>query len=510
MMQNLNWDDGMCRKRIVKVRIFVFVVMLLTLTFNQVMAAEPGAIVSAEPEDSNIVLYVQNPGNVEQIDAQIGTTACEQVSFQEISDMDLPVETYILLDNSLSIPENYRPQVNEIISGLAANRMDGETITIAAFSDSIQYLIQDSKDFSLIKQTLDNLTYEYQDTYLTDILFPFLEELDAKETSVFRRIIIISDGMDNNSIGYTRDELTAKLKTQPYPIYTIGCQAQDRDNSEELKNMFALSRQTQAESWLLDETADSMTMITGVAASNDMLRVVVTPPPEVCDGTEKGVQLAIHSSAGTLNPKLVMRMPFAEMGTAPPATQVPAEVTSGDAKQGFLPPMWMIAAGLAFIGVVFIVLILILVLRKKGRRQPPQQPPVNVPPVIHTPPPNQAGQTEIVSSGDQTAMVWRGDQKSYTLIITDKTNLARSFEVPLNNKVVIGRSRNDCQIVIDYDKSVSGCHCEIFASDGKFYVKDLNSSNGTVLNNKRVVGQTEIYSGSLLELGRVKFGVEIV
>ena len=63
--------------------------------------------------------------------------------------------------------------------------------------------------------------------------------------------------------------------------------------------------------------------------------------------------------------------------------------------------------------------------------------------------------------------------------------------------------------MIDYDKSVSGKHCQIREQNGKFYVRDLNSSNGTKVNDSFVLSDVEIYSGCRLTIGRLVMKVEI-
>ena len=66
-------------------------------------------------------------------------------------------------------------------------------------------------------------------------------------------------GVDNKSIGYTKEELYAALEKMPYPIYTVGCTY--KENNEQLKNMFALSRMTGGASWLLDDVSDYMARV---------------------------------------------------------------------------------------------------------------------------------------------------------------------------------------------------------------------------------------------------------
>jgi hypothetical protein len=123
------------------------------------------------------------------------------------------------------------------------------------------------------------------------------------------------------------------------------------------------------------------------------------------------------------------------------------------------------------------------------------------------------GATELVDSirdsNDSNTVAVLDQISTYQLVLTDVNSPSRSFHVPLNNLVTIGRRADMCNIVLDYDKSVSGRHCEISARGGKFYVKDLQSKNGTFINNSKVLSETEIFSGNMLRIGRLDMKFEV-
>jgi hypothetical protein len=56
------------------------------------------------------------------------------------------------------------------------------------------------------------------------------------------------------------------------------------------------------------------------------------------------------------------------------------------------------------------------------------------------------------------------------------------------------------------DASVSREHARLFESAGKVYIADLNSSNGTFVNNKRVT-RSEVSPGDAIRLGRAKLSL---
>ncbi len=83
---------------------------------------------------------------------------------------------------------------------------------------------------------------------------------------------------------------------------------------------------------------------------------------------------------------------------------------------------------------------------------------------------------------------------------------AKLSEVQLKHlPATIGRARNST-ITLPHNL-VSRKHCEIFEEDGLLFVKDLNSLNGTYLNNEKICGTHSLLPNQLLTLGNVTFRV---
>jgi adenylate cyclase len=74
----------------------------------------------------------------------------------------------------------------------------------------------------------------------------------------------------------------------------------------------------------------------------------------------------------------------------------------------------------------------------------------------------------------------------------------------LKQKVLIGR-REKCDIVLRFP-NVSAHHCEMYLSNGYWYIVDLNSRNGVKVNNIRVeAGEKRIDPGDSVSIARHKF-----
>ncbi|MBI4062786.1 MAG: FHA domain-containing protein [Elusimicrobia bacterium] len=67
-----------------------------------------------------------------------------------------------------------------------------------------------------------------------------------------------------------------------------------------------------------------------------------------------------------------------------------------------------------------------------------------------------------------------------------KFNAAVIKEIPIaKNTLTVGR-KDDNDIVID-NPAVSGHHCKIFLQGDGYFVEDLNSTNGTFVNEKKII-----------------------
>jgi pSer/pThr/pTyr-binding forkhead associated (FHA) protein len=72
---------------------------------------------------------------------------------------------------------------------------------------------------------------------------------------------------------------------------------------------------------------------------------------------------------------------------------------------------------------------------------------------------------------------------------------------------VIGRDPQ-CQLR-PASPAVSKQHCAIVARDGKVYLRDCGSTNGTFLNNEQVAGEREVKTGDRVRVGPLEFDLRI-
>lgn len=115
----------------------------------------------------------------------------------------------------------------------------------------------------------------------------------------------------------------------------------------------------------------------------------------------------------------------------------------------------------------------------------------------------------VVSQEPQGVSIYSRSPRPEKVVLVDKKT-QQKFQVPMADRIVIGRNSNMSQLVLKGDKAVSGKHCTLIYEMGQFYLEDLGSANGTYVNQKKIKGKIEIANGDELVMGRRKFEVQFL
>ena len=99
-----------------------------------------------------------------------------------------------------------------------------------------------------------------------------------------------------------------------------------------------------------------------------------------------------------------------------------------------------------------------------------------------------------------------GASEDAWLVVERGGGLKAGSRFDLFGGLSIGRSAEaDVQIE---DRYASGLHARIYAHHGHFYLEDLKSTNGTLLNDETLAGEAELVPGDLIRIGDTEFRFE--
>lgn len=486
------------------------------------------ALLQISVDGGDMVAYVECGDEIASVEAQIAQYPCGDVQVGKAE--DISIHTVIMVDNSLSVTEQNRDNIREILKEYVQTMPPQEVVSLAVFGEDIRFLCEKSGDAQEMVSLIDGIEFHDQDTYLTDYLYQMLGEIE--NDTMFTRFILISDGVDNKTIGITKEELNGRLGEITRPIYTIGHVY--KENAAQLKNMFALSRATGGKELLIEDIENSRSIAEEIHDFSAIYSCRAQIPKDVMDGADRHVLLHIHTDKGDVEVTGSVSMPFGLVeqekeaeepeeerweepeviaepepapATEPESVKEPEENTGQEEESGVQEPGD--TAVIAALVLVIVLAVYLLYRQKKkpgtvkeNKKEKKKEKQKEIKPVIVREP--EISEPE--GQEDVTVML----EGRYLLTLRDRMDPEKVFRYPLDGHVVVGRNADMVQIVVDYSLTVSGRHCEFYVQNNRFFIRDLNSANHTYLNGKRVNNGMEMTSGSRVKIGEVEFDIDIM
>lgn len=96
---------------------------------------------------------------------------------------------------------------------------------------------------------------------------------------------------------------------------------------------------------------------------------------------------------------------------------------------------------------------------------------------------------------------------SRAVLVVEAPDASRGREFLVAGEATVGRAPG-CAIVLSGDY-VSAHHARLFEREGRVWVEDLGSTNGTLLNGRRVRRPVAMRAGDRLKIGDVVLGLRL-
>ena len=537
---------------------FLYSIVMFAIVLPIKVNAEPTVTrVFTQQGSPSVMWYVSGmEGTLGEVGAAIGTIPCEIVACGKIrEESDLAFRTIVLLDNSLSISQPNREKAKELVSQVIKNHAERETFEIYTFSTEL-HQIGSGTNYDELILAVQNVAFENQDAYLIECVAQILSDIGKDGAQYYNRILLISDGVDDNVSGRTFSELMDMLEDDDYrcPIHTIAS-IWEKDKTG-VKDLSALSRKVGAQSFIIDEYEDISQIVSQIDSDYDADYFMFDLPLEEKDGTVKLLQLEVNTSQGTFRVAREINTPTrtqeeedflneqvqtdTEDGTDiveevedQPITEAPKRVLvivepdvqeETEAKSELetssrkYPLSVFIGIG---IGVAALLLALLLLLITRRRRKSVWDDDFdywkqNENDRRQKDTDEEREQREMTymeehpdSHNGDTVGMWDniGGGSGKNIILNGIDNNSH-YDFVLRYETLIGRD-SLCTVVLK-DKKVSRKHCQLIAREEELYIEDMGSKNGTFVNGERVIGEMPIHSGDILKVGDTSFKVGVI
>lgn len=90
---------------------------------------------------------------------------------------------------------------------------------------------------------------------------------------------------------------------------------------------------------------------------------------------------------------------------------------------------------------------------------------------------------------------------SLEIVQPAQTRLRHGEIIPIRSGITIGREDSN-DLVVDED-TVSSRHSRLVMRNGRWWIEDLGSTNGTLVNEAQIGRPKQLGSGDLIQIGRV-------
>ena len=124
---------------------------------------------------------------------------------------------------------------------------------------------------------------------------------------------------------------------------------------------------------------------------------------------------------------------------------------------------------------------------------------------------SEQSDTSFLSSfgdNEMAGVMFSEDVQEYTSDFPMLRSTSSSLKAEINKPVYrIGKDRIYADFFIGSNPAVSRNHADIISKEGCFYIRDLNSTNGTYVNNVRVsdIDEIEIHEGDIIRFANEEF-----
>lgn len=421
-------------------------------------------------------LPADTPVTREQFNVSVGQHPAKVFGIEPFVNSGEGVGYIFLVDISKSLKSRQLVQIKRSLHRLLAGMGPNDQAALITFGHEVTHSQEFTADRFRLNNAIGLLASMDMETSLYRGLLEAIGLGRGQEPGLpaRRAIVVLSDGIDDSLDGVSLDEVFKQTSEYRVPIYSIGFAVPPINDTkrEGLKVLGMLARQSggyfvQADPEQLDNAYDKQHRLITQA-----YRLRVDCPNCVADGQLHHIDLTWSDGQRTLNDGFDMRLLPQKTEVGHPHTPVPESGAGGSVL------IFAVAVLAFFLGLALVY------------RQRLAQPKQNA---------------EEITVSAPAAKPAAG--RAVALTVVAGARKGRRYQLNIAERATLGRAAN-CDLMLDDDVEISNQHAMLQMQNGKLSARDLNSTNGTLVNGVPIHNDYPLRSGDLLLLGRTELRVE--
>lgn len=433
--------------------------------------------------------------------------------------MDIGAQTLVLIDNSLSVSKVNREITQLTLEYFFAHSPEGRAYCFAPFAHELDYAQSYTTDYIGLADMASRLSYVNKDISITDTLTGILEEWQEGDFAC-RDILIVTDGKQEAAERFRDEEMFFMINNTRYPVYVL--LLEQEGNADAKKDLSAICRlsggklfstefegsEAEVERKLSEQIFEAMEKY-----ANDNWNIYENSLDEEVydDGETAECENDENADLGAEDAQEINETVETDISYGLPNDE--EIIFCEEEKENvFDDPLSMgIMGGGLFLAIFACFLCWCFMIRHK-RKQKVMDDELkkcieeklydreNGIECEYTGTVSLVRRNSLPESDSSTRLLYE-EGSGIDISFEDAANPSKYFRRTVTSKLRLGRLENACDLAFDYDDSVSSVHCEIIYKDGRVFVKDLDSSNGTFVNGQKIYTLCALTDGDMLKLG---------
>lgn len=444
-------------------------------------------LVQAEANVPSLTVWANLPAdNVierEQFTVTVGEQPAKLFGIERFSETGEGVGYIFLVDVSKSLRSRQLVQIKRALHLWVDGMRENDRAALITFGHEVQHELQFTDDHFKLFSTINLLATTDRETSLYHGLLEAISigRSRGPDLPARRAIVVFSDGIDDSVAGVSLDDVSRQIREYRVPIYSIGFATEplNERKREGLNVLSILAR----ESGGYFVQGDANQLESAYQQQHERIdqayRLRIDCPDCVADGKLQHLSVTWSDGERTLSDGFDMRLlPKHKV------SQAPQPATSGENDTAG----WRIL--IFATGLLAFLIGLVLLYRHRLTWKYQQQSEA-------TPQPSPAASPSVPATVDFQVK----------LTVVAGLQKGKVYRMAIAERVTMGRAAN-CDLVLDDDVEISGQHAILRRVGGKLSIRDLNSTNGTLVNGVPIHNEYPLRNGDLILLGRTELRLE--